>query len=144
MHQHTYTALYAHIVFATHSRRASILTSFRTFLHQYIDGIAANAGARPIQTGGVADHVHVLVEMPAEISVAELVRLIKCNSSKWVRQSFSRHFRWQRGYSAFSVSRSNVDIVARYIANQEQHHRRMTVTEEVTRLVERHCVSPAA
>lgn len=144
MHQHTYTALYAHIVFATHSRRASILTSFRTFLHRYIDGIVANVGARPIQTGGVADHVHVLVEMPAELSVAELVRLIKSNSSKWVRQSFSRHFRWQRGYSAFSVSRSNVDVVAKYVANQEEHHRRMTVAEEVARLVERHGVSPAA
>lgn len=144
MHQHTYSALYAHIVFATHSRRASIHTTFRTLLHQYIDGIAANVGAKPIQPGGVADHVHVLIEMPPELSVAELVRLLKSNSSKWVRQSFARHFRWQRGYSAFSVSRSNLDGVSRYIANQEQHHRRMTIAEEVSRLVERHRVSPAA
>jgi hypothetical protein len=77
------------------------------------------------------------------MSVAEATRLMKCNSSKWMRDSFDRTFSWQRGYAAFSVSRSNVGAVAAYIARQEEHHRKRTFFEEWSAFMRAYGVSPA-
>jgi putative transposase len=67
------------------------------------------------------DHVHALIDLPTAISIEKLVQLLKGSSSHWVNSNklVTGKFAWGRGYAAFSVSHSNVDLVARYIADQE-------------------------
>ena len=86
------------------------------------------------------DHVHALIDLPTALSIEKLVQLLKGSSSHWVNASdlITGKFAWARGYGAFSVSQSNVDQVARYIADQEEHHRVRTFAEELREFIDRH------
>jgi REP element-mobilizing transposase RayT len=135
----TYSRLLVHLVFSTKERRPWIADDLRSDLHAYLGGIARNIDTTPLAVGGVADHVHVLVAMPTRLSVADAVRTLKSNSTGWVHEKWpGRLFQWQNGYGAFSVSESNKDAVARYIENQEEHHRKRTFQEEFLDLLQRH------
>ena len=86
------------------------------------------------------DHVHILLELPATLAVADAMRLIKTNSSRWVNRKHARGFAWQAGYGAFSVSRSNLSAVAKYIAEQQHHHARMDFKQEYIQFLKKHGV----
>jgi len=88
---------------------------------------------------GPSDHLHMLFVQPAALSVAALMGKIKSNSSGWVKRRWPdrRNFGWQTGYAAFSVSKSQVKQVKRYISNQEEHHRRVSFQEEVIAFLEK-------
>jgi len=135
----TYTNLLYHIIFSTKERRRFISPKFREELHPYIGGIIRDIGGEPIEIGDVADHVHLLAKLPASISVADALRLIKTNSSKWAgeRLDLVRAFAWQTGYSAFTVSKSQVLTVRKYIQNQEKHHRKKTFKQGLVLLLEK-------
>ncbi|MCA9267480.1 MAG: IS200/IS605 family transposase [Planctomycetales bacterium] len=137
----TYTSLSYHIIFSTKFRKRRI-TTFREELYRVIGGIARNQSGTLLEIGGVEDHVHMLIGVPPKFAVADMVRTIKANSAKWVneRSDVKVKFNWQTGYSAFTVSQSNCDAVARYIQNQQSHHQRMTFTEELVKLLRRHGV----
>jgi len=79
---------------------------------------------------GTADHVHILIRIRPAQSAAEIVRVVKANSSKWVRGKWSSDFARQTGYGVFSVSESNVTAVKKYIAEQEEHHKKHSFQEE--------------
>src|SRR4051812_47953569 len=104
----TYTNLLFHIIFSTRDRAAMITSGLRPELFNYIGGILRNEGGVLLEIGGMQDHVHLLLKIKAEQSVAELVRLVKANSSKWVNEKPRREerFEWQGGYGAFTVSES--------------------------------------
>jgi len=82
---------------------------------------------------GASDHVHMLFVQPSTLSLATVMGKIKSNSSGWFKHRWQDHrnFGWQTGYAAFSVSKSQVEQVKRYILNQEEHHRRISFQEEV-------------
>jgi len=84
-----------------------------------------------------AEHVHALIDLPTKYSIEEIVKLFKGASSHWINQKriVAARFSWGRGYGAFSVSQSNVDNVSKYIANQEEHHRKKTFAEEYEKFV---------
>jgi REP element-mobilizing transposase RayT len=105
-------------------------------------GIVRGEGGTLFAIGGNADHVHMLLKHPAALSVAELLRLVKSNSSKWANEqpSTRRLFGWQRGYAAFSVSQSLVGRVGDYIERQESHHRKVSFQEELIALLKKHGV----
>ena len=86
------------------------------------------------------DHVHALIDLPTGLSIEKVVQLLKGSSSHWVNSTelVTGKFAWGRGYGAFSVSQSNVSRVARYIADQEEHHRVRSFAEELREFVERH------
>src|SRR5690606_14606787 len=88
--------------------------------------------------GGSEDHVHLLVSLHPSAAPAEMVRAVKANSSRWMREAVRRPFAWQAGYGGFSVSASNADAVRRYIRSQAEHHRTMTFQEEFLALLDRH------
>jgi len=137
---HTYSNLLLHVVFGTKERRPIIRDSFRVRLHEYLAGFARKEFGGALAVGGTADHVHGLILLPTDTSVAEAMRNWKSLSSKWVHETFPAEtdFAWQEGYAAFSVSRSNVPQVATYIQRQTEHHKKMTFEEEFLALLERH------
>ena len=95
---------------------------------------------KALSIGGVEDHVHMLLSLPATMPVAKAMQLIKGGSSKWVHESFSDHrlFAWQSKYGAFSVSVSQLDKIIQYIQNQPEHHDKLSFQEEFLALLKRH------
>jgi putative transposase len=102
-----------HIVFSTKNRMPLILPSWQDDLYAYMGGIAKEHKAIVLCSGGVEDHVHLLVKTHPSFAIADTVQLMKSNSSRWVNQSQKTtiKFQWQRGYGVFSVSQSQSEIV---------------------------------
>jgi putative transposase len=119
-----------HLIFSTQGRRALIQPGFREDLFAYLGDIIREMQGTALIVNGTADHVHILIRIRPAQSAAEIARVIKANSSKWVRTKWSVEFAWQTGYGVFSVSESNVAAVKKYIANQEQHHKKHSFQEE--------------
>jgi putative transposase len=136
----SYASLLTHIVFSTKGRTPSLTGTFAGRLFAYMGGIVKGMGGMPILINGPADHVHLLVSIPAKVAVAELARVVKANSSKWAHNEQAQ-FEWQSGYGAFSVSSSKQEEVREYIAMQQEHHRHVSFQEEYLALLSRHSVN---
>ena len=93
-----------------------------------------------LEVGGMPDHVHLVARFRADLAVADMMRVIKANSSKWVNERASRavDFAWQTGYGAFTVSGSQLPVVRRYVQRQEEHHRKRTFQEEFVAFLKKH------
>jgi putative transposase len=115
----TYTKILVHCIFSTKGRTPQITEPDK--LWTYMRGIARNHGVDTLAIGGTANHLHTLVALPSGMTIARLMRDLKANSSRHLNEK-QRGFAWQDGYAAISVSPSQVDVVRKYIANQEQHH----------------------
>ena len=137
---HTYTNLLTHIVFSTKDRLPLITNEIKPELLAYLGSLVKELKGKPIIINGISDHVHLLVSLPPTVDVSTAMRFIKANSSKWVSQKFGKPFEWQKGYGAFSVSRSNVDAVAKYIQNQEPHHQKFDFRTEFMALLRKNDV----
>ena len=130
--------IYVHIVFSTKHRRPFLTDSeFRAKTHAYLAGILRNSDCPALVVGGVEDHVHLLCRLGKQITISDLLRELKRDSSKWVKTKSPQlaEFYWQSGYGAFSVSPSHVEILRDYIANQEEHHRTESFQDEFRRLL---------
>jgi len=119
-----------HIVFATKHRKPTISKAWRDELHAVLGGSLKSQDAMPLAIGGTEDHVHLLVGLKGKHAVADLVRDVKVTSHEWADSRW-KGFAWQGGYAALSVAKSEVDRVKNYIANQEEHHRKMTSIDEL-------------
>ena len=88
-------------------------------LWAYIGGIARENEMKALAIGGAADHIHILVSLPATLSVSKAMQLIKGGSSTWISKTFAdqKNFEWQEGYGAFSVGISQVEKTVQYINN---------------------------
>jgi REP element-mobilizing transposase RayT len=126
---HTFTNVLIHAVFSTAGRTPSLSDTIRSDMHAYLGGILKQMDAIPVAIGGTADHVHFLSCLPANLAVADCLRVVKANSSRWAKERWPL-FAWQGGYGAFSVSQSQRETVVRYIQNQEQHHGRVSFQDE--------------
>ena len=136
----SHISAYFHCVFSTKERRPFITPELRDRLWPFLGGIARQNKMKAIEIGGVADHVHILLSLPATVPVSKAMQLIKGGSSRWVHETFpdQRQFGWQDEYGAFSVSVSQLDKIITYIQGQEAHHRQMTFQEEFRVLLEKH------
>ncbi|PWU19132.1 MAG: transposase [Verrucomicrobia bacterium] len=139
---HSFVSCLMHCVFATKERRPLIKPDLQERLWPYIGAIARDSKMKALLVGGVEDHVHVLLSIPATLSVAKSIQLIKGNSSKWVHDTFREHwdFEWQEGYGAFSIGISGVEDTLAYIRNQPEHHKKMTFREEVENFLKKHAM----
>jgi putative transposase len=137
---HSFVSCLIHCVFATKERRPFIKPALQQCLWPYLGGIARENKMKALIVGGVDDHVHALISIPSTLSIAKAIQLLKGNSSKWIGDTFPehRHFEWQEGYGAFSIGISGVDETIKYIANQSEHHRKMTFQEEVATFLQKH------
>ena len=137
---HSYTCLLYHLVFSTRNREPWLKRELRPRLCKYLSGAIRSEGGFCTLANATADHVHVLAQLRQGKALSDLLRTIKANSSGWMHDTFPqlRSFSWREGYGAFSVSQSQKDRVRRYIAKQEDHHRKTTFQEEFLKLLKAH------
>ncbi|NOZ48175.1 MAG: IS200/IS605 family transposase [Chlorobi bacterium] len=128
----TYTQIYVQIVFAVQGRLNLITEKHREKVEKYICGIISNKKSKPLAIYCNPDHTHILIGLHPSISISDMARDIKANSSKWINEQrfIMGKFNWQEGYGAFTYSKSQIDTVAKYIINQPQHHKKATFREE--------------
>ena len=124
--------IYVHLIFSTKHRQPLIVDNIEGKLHAYLGGICRGLECPPIKVGGWLDHVHILCMLLKKISLIKLLEDVKSGSSKWVKTNgrMFGQFYWQDGYGAFSVSPANVDAVVEYIANQKDHHSKVSFQDE--------------
>ena len=136
------SAVFIHLTFGTKDREPWIRTSIAQGLYAYGTATMKNAGCPALAMNGMADHMHVLFLLSRVKTLAEVVENLKTSTSKWIKTKGPeyRGFHWQTGYAAFSVSRSNVNRVTRYIQDQVKHHRGRSFKDELLTLLERHNV----
>lgn len=136
----TFTSLAYHVVFGTKHRRQFLHASWRGRLYSYIGDIVRAEGGVLTGIGRVEDHVHLLVQLKPTHTLADVVQVIKSNTSKWINDEglVEDRFAWREGYSAFTVSQSPIKAVRDYLLRQEQRHREASCRDELQLLCERH------
>ncbi len=133
----TYSQIYIHIVFTVKYREQLIKKEHREALHKYIAGIISKRQQKLLAIFAMPDHVHILVGLTPDKSISDLVRDIKSASSKFISENnwVKGKFEWQKGYGAFSYSKSQIDNVISYIKNQQEHHKRGSFKEEYLKIL---------
>ena len=136
----SFVSLHVHIVFSTKNRTPMIDADLQPRLFEYTGGILRGCDSTLIAAGGMPDHVHLLCSLGKQASIADVVRAVKSNSSKWIHATFEgqRHFAWQSGYGAFAVSWSNIEQVRHYLASQAEHHASRSFKDELRAMLRRH------
>jgi putative transposase len=126
-----------HIIFSTKNRQPYIHDKVNLRLYGYIRAICHDQESPILQIGGIADHIHILVNLSRKQSLSKLVNEIKSHSSKWIKtiDSDTQTFAWQSGYGAFSVGQLEYQKVINYISNQKEHHKVMSFKEEYLRFL---------
>ena len=137
---HSLCSLHFHIVFSTEGRLPLITAELKPRLFAYLGGIVRELDGKAVIINGMSDHVHMIITVPPTLAVAACMRVVKANSSRWARQDGHRRFAWQSGYSAFTVSTSQMPHVVRYIREQEKHHRRISFQQELLALLRKNQV----
>ena len=129
---HSLSKIILHVVFSTKDRENSITDSLRPRVHAYLAQVVRSLGCEVHILGGVADHVHLAVDFPRTITVADFLKKIKGSSSKWIKEQGPEHqkFAWQVGYGAFSVSASHKAKLIHYMENQEEQHTQVKFPDE--------------
>jgi len=128
----TYTSLNYRLIFSTKNRMPWLTLGIEQRVWSYIGGIARKHKMTALQVGGVEDHIHSLIRASPTLSPSQIAQFLKGESSKWIHEEFPalKHFAWQDGYGAFTVSKSNIPDVIKYIRNQREHHRKRSFQEE--------------
>ncbi len=134
---HTYTCELFHCVFSTKEGRNLITDEMRPRLWSFLGGIARKNGFEAITIGGIANHVRLLLSLPAAMPLAKAVQVLKGGSSKWVNEN-GVEFAWQEGYGAFTVGVSQREQTVAYINAQHEHHRRRSFEEEFLTFLRKH------
>jgi putative transposase len=137
---HTSGNILLHFVFSTEGRRPLIKAEFRDDLFAYLGGIIRQMKGTALIVNGTADHIHMLIRVRPTHSAAEIARVAKTNSSRWLREKHSANFAWQTGYGVFSVSESNSEATIAYIAGQQAHHRKRSFQEEFVAFLQKNRV----
>jgi len=128
----TYTQLYIQLVFAVKGRKNFIHPEWEGELQKYITAVVQTDKHRMLSINGMPDHVHIFIGLNPSIAISDVVKDIKRASNNWIndRGFIKNKFEWQSGYGAFSYSRSHIERVCNYIANQKKHHAKHTFKEE--------------
>ena len=135
----TFSQIYIQVVFAVKGRQNLIGKSWKEELNKYISGIITNKGQKSIIVNGMPDHIHLFIGLKPSMTISDLVRDIKNNSSNFINknQFVKGKFEWQESFAAFSYSHSHIEQVYNYILNQEQHHHKKTFKEEYIELLQK-------
>ncbi|HEY4416549.1 MAG TPA: IS200/IS605 family transposase [Verrucomicrobiae bacterium] len=132
-----------HTVFSTKDRRPFLHDkALREELHRYIGGILTNLDCQPLIIGGVEDHVHLLSTLSRTCEPATMIKEVKRGSSLWLKtkEQNLQDFAWQNGYGIFSIGHLQIEEAKKYIAGQEEHHRKVSFQDEFRKFLERYAV----
>ena len=134
----TLVSLLVHVIFSTKSREPLITPEIETELYAYIGGILKNHESRLLDAGGTADHLHLLVSQSKNIALSSLMKDVKKDSSLWIKTKGKafRNFHWQDGYGGFSIGKTDVSILKRYLGSQKDHHRKRSFQEELVQFLD--------
>ena len=140
MSTHSYTRLWTHLIWETLNREPMLDKRSAARASAFLNKYSRQKGIYMKINYFNADHTHALIDLPTNYSIEEVIKLLKGGSSYWINHTLSikGRFAWGLGYGAFSVSHSDVSRVARYIANQEEHHRKRTYSQEYATFVKRY------
>jgi len=129
----TYSQVYLQFIFAVKGRQNLINQKYNDELQKYITGIVQNRKQKMLAINNVPDHLHMLVSFNTTMSIADFMEETKSISSKFINDNkwINSKFEWQRGYGVFSYSRSQIDVVIKYILNQQLHHKKKSFKEEI-------------
>jgi REP element-mobilizing transposase RayT len=135
----TYSQLYVQYVFTVKSRKNFLPLEHNEKLHKYIRGIADKRKSILLAINNTPDHMHILVSLNPNYSLSKLIQEIKAGSSKYINDQkwLTGKFQWQSGYGAFSYSKSHIENVENYIADQQRHHQNRTFREEFIDFLEK-------
>jgi len=138
----SYVSCFMHYVFSTKDRQDWINLELRKRLYPYFGGIAKTNRMKMLTAGGTENHVHLLMSQ-STVFIPKVAQLIKGGSSKWIHDTFPalKHFRWQKGYGAFSINVSHVQGTLAYIERQEEHHREVSFKEEFLSFLKKHNIA---
>jgi REP element-mobilizing transposase RayT len=127
-----YNNLYIHFVFTTFGRKHLILEKNRARIEKYITGIVTNNFSKLYAIYANAEHVHFLVSKTPTLSDEEFAQIVAESSERFINENKLTlgQFKWQQSASAFSVSKSDIDRVCKYILNQSEHHKTLSFAEE--------------
>jgi len=124
------TKIYVHLVFSTKNREPNLHKDELSNIHAYIVKTLADNHCYVEAIGGTTNHIHILFQQNKNISLSEVVRIVKSYSSKFISQTHHNCY-WQDGYAAFSVSQTVIENVKQYINGQEEHHKHVSFQEEL-------------
>lgn len=135
----TYTKLYVQIVFAVKGRENLISESIRERIEKYITGIIQNKHHKLYAIYAMPDHVHIFMSMRPDLSVSDMVRITKSETTKFINDHrlVAGKFSWQEGFGAFSYAESQIDSVVKYILHQPEHHKKMNFRNEYLTFLQR-------
>ncbi len=135
--------LHVHLIFSTKNREPLLHDTVRDSLHRYMATVLQNFNCPSVLINSVEDHVHILFELARTVSVSAAVEEVKKTSSKWIKTRGGEYaaFVWQAGYGAFAVSESNIPAVRKYVASQQEHHRKKSFQEEYRAFLKRHHIA---
>lgn len=133
----SHTALTYHIVIGTYKRQRVIIEQYETRLYRFIYDYLKKREVRVRRIGGMPDHVHILCDIPAKYSLADIVRGLKTESSKYMgySQCFPNWIKWAKGYGGFTVDASLREVRRQYIMRQKEHHKGITFEREYRELL---------
>ena len=136
----SWSRIWIHLIFTTKNRQQILRENIRQNL---FDHIKENAAAKEIyidSIGGFSDHCHCLISLGKDQNISKIAQLIKGESSLWINRQkiFSYRFSWQDDYWAMSVSESGIDKVRSYILNQQQHHKKKTLNDEIDEIMKKY------
>ena len=136
----TYTNCYVQMVFAVKSREALIKKQWKDDLEKYITGIIQNHKHKMLAIGSMPDHIHIFIGYNVNHLIPDLVEEIKTSSSAWVKYNHYSKFKfgWQKGYGAFTYSRSQIDQIIKYVNSQEEHHQKKSFHDEYLEMLTKH------
>ncbi len=127
-----YNNLYTHFVFITSNRLPTIEEMHRIRIEKYMTGIVSNNKSKLYSIYANPEHVHFLVSRSPKLSEEVLATIVAESTERFINENKLCHglFAWQQSASAFSVSKSDIDKVCKYILNQPEHHRKESFSEE--------------
>jgi putative transposase len=138
----TYTQCYFHLVFAVKNRSALVKKEWKNEMEKYITGIVQNQRHKMLAIGSMPDHIHMLIGYNVNQLIPDLVEDIKTSTNAWIKgERLSKFkFEWQKGYGAFTNSRSQIDGEIKYILSQEEHHNKKPFKKEYLEMLENYDV----
>lgn len=133
----SYTQTFYHIVLRTHCSIPAIVEKHERELYSYMFGFINNNGARLYRVGGMPDHVHLFVSLPATLAMSKFVQELKVATSKWLKENphFPLFDGWTKEYAGFSYSLRDKDMIVGYIAKQKKHHHSVAFADEYQALL---------